>query len=499
MGSLKKSGGVNGAILSRIATNDQHGENSEYFHGWKSYDKDPFHLSRNPHGVIQMGLAENQLCLDLIKDWIKENPKASVCTPEGVYQFSDIANFQDYHGLKEFRQAIANFMGKARGGRVTFDPERIVMSGGATGANETIMFCLADPGDVFLVPSPYYAAFDRDLRWRTGVEIVPVHCSSSNNFKLTVEAVEWAYKKAVQSNKNVKGLLFTNPSNPLGTILDKDTLKNLVRFVTRNNIHLVVDEIYAATVFAGENFASVAEVVKDLDSSEVNVDLIHIVYSLSKDMGLPGFRVGIVYSYNDSVVSCARKMSSFGLVSSQTQFMLASMLSDDSFVDNFLMESSKRLGIRHGVFTLGLKKAGINCLISTAGLFVWMDLRHLLRVRNSFESEIELWHIIIDKVKLNVSPGSSFQCTEPGWFRVCFANMDDDTLHVALRRIQDFVSKNSNKTAEKASDNDQLIQSNNAKKQKWKQSNLRLSFRRLYEDGLSSPGIMSPHSPLLRT
>lgn len=55
-------------------------------------------------------------------------------------------------------KAIANFMGKARGGRVTFDPERVVMSGGATGANETIMFCLADPGDVFLIPSPYYAA-----------------------------------------------------------------------------------------------------------------------------------------------------------------------------------------------------------------------------------------------------------------------------------------------------------------------------------------------------
>lgn len=50
-----------GAILSKIATNDQHGENSEYFDGWKAYDKDPFHLSRNPHGTIQMGLAENQV------------------------------------------------------------------------------------------------------------------------------------------------------------------------------------------------------------------------------------------------------------------------------------------------------------------------------------------------------------------------------------------------------------------------------------------------------
>lgn len=311
--------------------------------------------------------------------------------------------------------------------------------------------------------------------------------------------MEWAYQKAQESNKKVKGLILTNPSNPLGTMLDKDTLKNLVRFVTRKNIHLVVDEIYAATVFAGGNFISVAEVVNDLDSFEVNVDLIHIVYSLSKDMGLPGFRVGIVYSYNDSVVSCARKMSSFGLVSSQTQLMLASMLSDDRFVENFLIESPKRLGIRHGVFTLGLNKVGITCLPSNAGLFVWMDLRHLLRDRNSFESEIELWRIIINIVKLNVSPGSSFHCTEPGWFRVCFANMDDDTLHVALRRIQDFVSKNNNTIGETASDNsDQIIQNNNAKKQKWRQSNLRLSFRRLYEDGLSSPGIMSPHSPLLR-
>ena len=55
-----------------------------------------------------------------------------------------------------YLQAVANFMSKARGGRVTFDPSRIVMSGGATGANETVMFCLANPGDAFLVPSPCY-------------------------------------------------------------------------------------------------------------------------------------------------------------------------------------------------------------------------------------------------------------------------------------------------------------------------------------------------------
>lgn len=54
-------------------------------------------------------------------------------------------------------------MSKVRGGRVRFDPDRILMSGGATGANELIMFCLVDPGDAFLVPSPYYPAYVTSL------------------------------------------------------------------------------------------------------------------------------------------------------------------------------------------------------------------------------------------------------------------------------------------------------------------------------------------------
>ncbi|KAA3475241.1 1-aminocyclopropane-1-carboxylate synthase-like [Gossypium australe] len=479
----------NRQLLSRIATNDRHGENSPYFDGWKAYDSNPFHLIHNPDGVIQMGLAENPLCFDLIEKWIRENPDASICTAEGLDKFKDIAIYQDYHGLREFREAVAKFMGRVGGNRVTFDPNRIVMSGGATGANETVIFCLADPGDAFLVPSPYYAGFARDLRWRTGVEIVPVHCKSSNNFRITRAALEEAYEKAERSNINIKGVIITNPSNPLGTVLDKETLRSLVSFVTDKNIHLVSDEIYAATVFSSPRFISVAEVMQDMDC---NRDLIHIVYSLSKDMGFPGFRVGIVYSFNDDVTNCARKMSSFGLVSSQTQFLLASMLSDDEFVGNFLRESSKRLAKRHHVFTKGLEEVGISTIKSNAGLFFWMDMRPLLKEQTT-KAETELWRVIINEVKLNVSPGSSFQCSEPGWFRVCFANMDDKTVEVALDRIREFVLQGKE-------ENNHEADKSQARAQRWRKQNLRLSFSssRLYDESLMSPHLISPHSPLVR-
>ncbi|KAI3449219.1 hypothetical protein Pfo_005884 [Paulownia fortunei] len=490
-----KSG--NSQVLSKLATTDEHGENSPYFDGWKAYDSDPFHPTKNPNGVIQMGLAENQLSFDLIEEWIKKNPRASICSPEGVDAFKDIAIFQDYHGLPEFRNAVAKFMGKSRGGKVSFDPERIVMAGGATGANELIMFCLAEPGDAFLIPTPYYPAFDRDLRWRTGVQLLPVVSKSSNNFQITQEALEEAYENAQKANIKVKGLIITNPSNPLGTTMDRATLSSLVTFINDKQIHLVCDEIYSATVHSMEKFVSISEVVQEME--HCNRGLIHVVYSLSKDMGLPGFRVGIVYSYNDTVVNIGRKMSSFGLVSSQTQHLLASMLSDEEFADKFLSGSKKRLASRHDSFTKGLEAVGIKCLESNAGLFSWMDLRPLLK-EPTFEGEMKMWRVIINDVKLNVSPGSSFHCHEPGWFRVCFANMDDETMKVALRRIRMFVGKGKEEA-------EGIVKKQN---KAW-QRNLRLSLSsRMYDDEsvmitlpFSSPRIMSPpspvpHSPLVR-
>ena len=221
---------------------------------------------------------------------------------------------------------MAEFMAELRGDKVAFEPNNIVLTAGSTSANETLMFCLAEPGEAFLVPTPYYPGFDRDLKWRTGVEIVPIHCSSSNGFQITQKALNEAYKLAGKRSLRVKGVLITNPSNPLGTTTTQRELDTLINFIADKGIHLVSDEIYSGTSFGSNSheFISVLEAIK---GREVDVsDSIHIVYSLSKDLGLQGFRVGAIYSNNKAVVSAATKMSSFGLVSSQTQYLLSVML-----------------------------------------------------------------------------------------------------------------------------------------------------------------------------
>ncbi|XP_042492725.1 1-aminocyclopropane-1-carboxylate synthase 3-like [Macadamia integrifolia] len=434
--------------LSKKVTCNSDGQDSSYFLGWQEYEKNPYDKVRNPNGIIQMGLAENQLSFDLLESWLSKNPEASSFKKDGESIFKELALFQDYHGLPAFKNALVQFMEEIRKYKVSFDPKKLVLTAGSTSANEILMFCLAERGEAFLLPTPYYPGFDRDLKWRTGVEIVPIHCSSSNNFQITQSALDEAYRQAQKNNLRVKGVLITNPSNPLGTTISREELNRLIDFVYAKDIHLISDEIYSGTVFDSPGLVSISEVLNDRNLEDSDVcNRVHIVYSLSKDLGLPGFRVGAVYSNDEMVVSAATKMSSFGLVSSQTQHLLSEMLSDKKFTRNYIAENQRKLRERHDKLVSGLRHFNINCLKSNAGLFCWVDMRPLLS-SNTFEAEIKLWKKILFEVGLNISPGSSCHCSEPGWFRVCFANMEEETLNLSLQRFKAFVESTENRNNE---------------------------------------------------
>ncbi|CAA7023066.1 unnamed protein product [Microthlaspi erraticum] len=106
-------------------------------------------------------------------------------------------------------------------------------------------------------------------------------------------------------------------------------------------------------------------------------------------MGLPGFQVEVVYSYNDAVVSCTRRMSSFVLVSSQTQRFLAAMLSNQIFVNNFLKEVSKRIAKRNMIFTEGLRNGSF--LLGKSRSMSLLALRFTALSQAGSEYALLLW------------------------------------------------------------------------------------------------------------
>jgi gliotoxin/aspirochlorine biosynthesis aminotransferase len=137
------------------------------------------------------------------------------------------------------------------------------------------------------------AGFETCFVLRTQVHQVHVYPPASSTPEALVAQYETALK---QAGCHIKAILFCNPHNPKGTIYPQTHIAALLQFCEKNNLHFISDEIYALSVFSssGIEFSSVLQA--DLDRLEVNPNRVHMMYSVSKDLGSSGFRtVSVLY------------------------------------------------------------------------------------------------------------------------------------------------------------------------------------------------------------
>jgi len=277
--------------------------------------------------------------------------------------------------------------------------------------------------------------FNKDIKWRTRVEILPVPCFAHNNFRITRNDLEIAYCSALERGLTVRAVLLSNPSNPVGDVLDHATLQSIISFVHDKNIHLISDEVYAGCVFEESAFVSVAEILDSFAEASWDRSRVHIIYGISKDLGLVGFRVGVVYSWNVQLIAAASKLTRFSPTSTHTQGLLIALLSDKFFVTNLLAENRRRVTQRYQKVVTALDQIGIVFARASGGIFCWMHLGHCMR-SSSQEEETKLHKYLLHDIGVHLTPGNACSCPEPGWFRICYAAVDDQTLTIALDRLR---------------------------------------------------------------
>ncbi|TVQ15684.1 MAG: aminotransferase class I/II-fold pyridoxal phosphate-dependent enzyme [Balneolaceae bacterium] len=383
-------------------------------------EADPWHAQRNPEGYINMGTAENGLLYDLLKE--KFNHTAPVS--------EKLTHYTDMRGDHNLRKAFAEFYSRGLNNRI--EPSQVVFSTGSSAILDQLAHLLFEPGDGILIPAPYYAGFDHDFRARAGVTPVPAYLSGADGYRLSVEVLAESIYRASEDGIQVKGILITNPNNPLGDVYPPDLVREIIEFAKSRQLPVIWDEIYRHSIFDDSPFTPILNLADGYDEH------VHVVYGFAKDFGLSGFKAGVLITRNSDLLKAMPQLTYFACLSSSTQHLLIEMLSDHDWLHKLQKENRIRIARAYQTFTSLLDELNIPYHPASAGFFLWLDLRSWLNSSNR-AGEMKLYRKLFDTGKINLSPGAGFHSLESGWFRACYAR-DDAYLKEAASRIEEVLN-----------------------------------------------------------
>ena len=307
---------------------------------------------------------------------------------------------------------------------VLLTKDNVATCAGGTVALETLATLLAEPGDVFLIPAPYYSSFVDDINERAGVIAVGVPCDET----LDRNAFEAAYERVTAEGRRVRAVLFSSPNNPIGIVYKEDAVRHVIDFAMAHDLEIISDEIYAQTVFDPEaHYVSTLKLVPAGYRHRV-----HVTSSFAKDFVLSGFRTGMCFSFNPTIIQGFGSITYYSCVSSYTQSLLRALLQSPE-LEGVMDLSRQRLKTAYEITTKGLADIGVPTMKAQAGIFIMADFSAYMD-KQEFAEEHVLWQKIYNDLMINVSPGQLFGCDRPGWFRMCYA-FEEDTVKEACRRL----------------------------------------------------------------
>lgn len=376
--------------------------------------EDRWDADANPDGYVSMCIAENKLVWDLL------GPKLAA----GREVPSRVVEYDAMVGTASFREALATFLQRRIVGR-PIDPDHVIALAGAGTVLEMLFYTIADPGEGILVPTPSYSGFWPDIETRDELQIIPAHTTSETGFRLTVDQLDDAVAAA---SVPVRALLFTSPNNPLGCVYSRDELEEIITWAETREIHLVLDELFALSVYGEAAFVSGASLRPALGPRT------HLVWAFSKDFAASGLRCGILVSENEGIRQAVDGLAYWAAVSGDTQFVLEQMISDDAWVDEFTAENQRRLRLAYREVTAALQAASIPYIPAEAGFFFLCDFRPFMD-EVTWEAEAELWEWLLTTANVNLTPGADCHIGEPGFMRLVFPSERTAAVVAGIERM----------------------------------------------------------------
>ena len=268
-------------------------------------------------------------------------------------------------GLPELRNAVAEYYDRKFS--LNINPDRIIITPGASGAIQLVIACLLDAGENILLADPGYPC-NRNIAQVLAAETIAIPVDAESYYQLNAEVV------AKNWNDKTRAVMVATPSNPTGTLLPAEQLIELAQVVARNKGRLIVDEIYQGLVYDVEDYTA-------LEFS----DECFVINSFSKYFGMTGWRLGwmvVPEAYIDVIDRIAQNIylapptvsqyAALTALTAETQIELDRRRDEFKRRRDFLLPALESLGFSIAVKPQGAFYIYANCERFTDDSFSWV-------------------------------------------------------------------------------------------------------------------------------
>jgi len=262
-------------------------------------------------------------------------------------------------GLPALREAIAGFYQQAHG--LSLNPERVVVTAGASAALLLLTAALVDPGDEVLVGDPSYPC-NRQFLSGFGADVRLVPTDARSRFQLDLAGVQrhWSAR--------TRGLMIATPSNPTGTSVPPAELAAICEWARAHGAWRIIDEIYLNLSDGQADGHRTPPTVLASDPGAC------VINSFSKYFGMTGWRLGWAVVPDELVPAMERLAQNYYICASTPAQMAAlACFTPESIAE---CEARKReFAERRTLVLQGLADIGLHVPVPPDGAFyVYIDV-----------------------------------------------------------------------------------------------------------------------------
>jgi aspartate aminotransferase len=336
-------------------------------------------------------------------------------TPPHIVEAAHVAmleghtGYQPSAGILPLREALATKVGERNG--YTATPEQTIVTQGGVEALYASLLTLTRPGDEILLPDPAWPNFLLMARMLNLVAVT-YPLTADAGFVPTLETLE------ALVTERTAAIVVNSPSNPLGAVIDRARMTELVEFTERHGLWMVSDECYDEISFDG-SFVSPAS---------ISAERVVSVYSFSKTYAMTGWRIGYAVAPPSVAPSLAKGQEPIiSCVNTPTQYAaLAAVTGPQTVVAEMRDAYRERRDLALSV----LAASSLHAFTPRGAFYLWVD------VSSTGLPSRDLAMRLLEERNVAAVPGTAFGARGEGFLRVSLAS-SAESISEGLRRLID--------------------------------------------------------------